>query len=1570
MKSTNSLPNQDSIAIIGMSCRFPKSHSLTEFWDLLSSGKDTIAEIPAGRWDPNQYYDPDPLAERKTYQQHASLLSDIHDFDPLFFNISPVEAEQMSPSQKLMLELAWESIENSTLPFSDIKGTNVGVFVGSIWTDFEHYRKTKNAKATLHSSLGMSANVIANRVSFAMGFTGPSLVVDTGCSASLVALHLACQSLLNNETALSLVGGINHILDPDRYIDLTQFGGLSAKGRCSSFDADADGFVRGEGGSVVLLKKLSEAERDGNKIYAIIRGSAINNNGYNGTIAATSAESQKSLFEKVYRHAAIKPQEVHYVEAHGTGTKKGDPIEATAIGEFFSKGRNGNKLRIGSVKSNIGHTEATAGIAGLVKVVLAMQHKVLPPNPHFTKPNPNIPFEELQLEVQKDLSPWPVTNGETFKAGINSFGWGGTNAHVVLEEYRNGQEKISTTSPDASTQYCLPVSAKSTQALKDYARSYIKAIENGDEENLKKICMATALRQSGFDHNILFSADSVSQMLTNLERFIEDETDVMPYTPLTANPKVVFVFPGQGGQWLGMGSELLVKEKVFRDSILASEAAFRPFTDWVLTDQLMATPETSRLNEINVIQPAICAIQIALAKLWISWGIHPQAIVGHSMGEIAAAHISGALKLEDAARIICERSLLMKTVSGTGGVMLLTELSRAEAEKIAGSYNNKITVAVYNSPKSIVLAGDKHLIGEVSAQLEAKGLFCRFVKLDAASHSPQMDPLKEPLRARLQQIVPQKTTIPFLSTVYLKVMQGTDLNADYWVDNLREAVQFAPAMDKLLEEEHTIFIEVNPHPILVNAVIECAEHNDKKVITVASLQREKPEQEIIYKNLGVLYNKGYMVNWQHFYGINQVPDVLLPSYPFQREPYEIEDLSEHPDAAKEITAKYPLLGNKINLAGNADTYYWKSIISLDKFPWLREHLLLGRIVVPVSCYIELIIEAFSEVANQECLCISELSFFSDITLFGNGYTEIQVKLAVDENKIGHVSIFKKEDNGSEWIQVSQGSVSINTEQSSTSEIAKQTEYHAPAFSSGVGYYNLLRSVGLHYGSQFQLVTGFHKTEEQTLPILSFSIKADHRIHLSASKYKVHPVVMNSFFHPLYGQLLGILEEGMLLDLKFDSIARVTQHTAVNYSDDLRGVLVFYPLTPHENSPGTWHFEADITIVNDDGTCVMSLAGVKGIAVGKTPEASSGVTDEDASFLENYAAIKTESEKQLAIEQLITDHVATVIRISPKRIKNTMTFKGLGVDSLMSIQLRNLLEKDLLIKLPVGIFWSHPDIQAYSSYVKGELTAESDSRTQNDLRLKDNSNNWFTIPKPNPNAQFRVFCFHDAGGSTSLFDNWENLLDGSLTELVLVEMPGRARRMEEAPCLELKHFLLDIIPAMTGLLDKPYLFLGHSMGGVLAFEATRELRRKKMPLPQALFLSSVPEMSVYENKKVDFNTLSNDELVLMYPHLNKIKDAEIRNLFITILRADLQFLYDYDFVREEPLDIPIIAIHATSDERVKRNQMEKWEAQTTAAFKFISREGGHRYIEHDSAFVSQLLQEKIYSETMQRVKPQI
>ncbi len=1106
--------SKESIAIIGMSCRFPQGRNLHEFWQLLLEGKNVVTEIPAERWNIDDYYDADPTVAGKTQQRHAAMLDKVFDFDPLFFNISPAEAIEMNPSQKLILELAWEAMEHSRIPFKKFSGSRTGVFIGNIWTDFESLRKLRNSPDSTHSAIGQSSNIIANRVSYTFGFRGPSLVVDTGCSSALVALHLACQSLWDGSAELSIAGGVNHILNPEQYSILTKFGGLSVKGSCSAFDSSADGFVRGEGAGILLMKRLSDAERDGDHILAVIRGSAINNNGYNINLPATSVEGQMEVLQQAYEESGISPLDVHFIETHGTGTKVGDPTEAKALGNVLGKGRtDANKLLLGSVKTNIGHMEGAAGIAGMIKVILAMQHKVIPKNLHFNNPNPDIPFDELKVKVPVSNTPWPVAKGETMKAGVNSFGWGGTNAHVILEEYKTPKTVAASKEPTKRNSFILPIAAKSDSALKEYAQNYtgfLKDKINGVVKDFRDTCVATALLKSEFDYRLALVGSQKQDVISRLEDFVNESNVSLPSNKVKGGGKIAFVFPGQGSQWLGMGRELFVKEPVFRQMIEACDQTFRKYTDWSLIEQLHAPEAQSRFAEINVIQPTISAIQMSLAALWRSWGVEPDAVVGHSMGEVAAAYTAGAISLDDAAKIICLRSQLMRRLSGKGGGMAVTELKVEEAEKIVQRFPNQLSLAVNNSPKSTVIAGDIDAIEQVLTELESKGLFCRKVKVDVASHSQQMDPLKQELRDVLQSVSPKKTPVKVYSTVLNQILDGSEMNADYWVHNLRDMVQFASVIEKLLQDKHTIFIEVSPHPVLTTAVNECVEHFQAEAVVVPSLRREKPEEEEMVGNLAELYRHGYSVNWEAFYQTSEIPTLELPNYPWQRERYEIEDRSHEMEASNgQNSSKHPLLGQYVSLAGTQNMHHWQIKINSENLPYLEECRVNGVLVLPEAFYLETASAAIEELFGKANYRIKDVRLEASVTLLEKQTASLQLQLTIHpDNQVSFQ--FHGQTHASEngaWTTAATGKVQMGgkkpvilsedyiTEQGFSADQAIATEQ----------FYGALRKLGLEYGATLQVVTGSWKKGN----ILLTKIQSGKRITQAANRYRVHPAFIQA-----------------------------------------------------------------------------------------------------------------------------------------------------------------------------------------------------------------------------------------------------------------------------------------------------------------------------------------------------------------------------------------------------------------------------------------------------------------------------
>jgi amino acid adenylation domain-containing protein len=755
------------VAIVGMACRFPGADGPEAFWKLLREGIDAIGEVPAGRWSLGTYYDADPGVPGKMNTRWGGFLDQVDGFDAPFFGISAREAIQMDPQQRLFLELAWEALEDAGIPAGQLQGTRTGVFAGAMWSDYARLLRDAEGIAA-HSATGQDVSIIAARVSYALGLQGPSLAVNTACSSSLVAVHLACQSLQRGESSVAIAGGVNLLIAPESTVAMSKFGAMSGDGRSKAFDARANGYVRGEGAGIVVLKPLAAAIADGDRVYGVIVGSAVNNDGFSNGLTAPNPRAQEDVLREAYANAGVATERVDYVEAHGTGTILGDPIEANALGAVLGGGRTAEgRLLIGSVKTNIGHLEAAAGMAGLIKVMLAMQHGTIPASLHFLSPNPHIAFDPLGLRVPAEATPWPQREDGAI-AGVSSFGFGGTNSHVVLRQWR----------------------------------------------------VAGPMAASGEE----------------------------PAGP-AAGP--VFVFPGQGGQWLGMGRELMETEPMFRAVLERVERAMEPYVTWGLRRELLAGEGESNLRRLDVVQPVLFAVQVALAGLWRALGIVPAAVVGHSMGEVAAAHVAGVLSLDDAARIICRRSQLLARLAGTGAMGMVELTEGAAAEAIRG-YEGRVSIAANNGPAATVIAGDPAAVREVLAGLEGAGVFCRAINVDVASHSPHVDGLCGELREVLEGIRPAPAQVPMYSTVTGERADGREMGAEYWCRNLREPVRFAQTVGLLGAEGRALFLEVNPHPILSRAVEDSA----AGAVALASGRREESEREVFAETLGVLRSRG------------------------------------------------------------------------------------------------------------------------------------------------------------------------------------------------------------------------------------------------------------------------------------------------------------------------------------------------------------------------------------------------------------------------------------------------------------------------------------------------------------------------------------------------------------------------------------------------------------------------------------------------------------------------------------------------------------------------------------------
>jgi len=1028
--SASRAQTREAIAIVGIGCRFPGGVSGPDsFWLALRKEMDAIAEIPSDRIDVAKYFDPRPATPGKMMTRWGGFLDQIDLFDASFFGISPREADRLDPQQRLLLEVAWEALEDAGQSQERLSGSDAGVFIGMWLNDYEGRMFADPAGVDFYMTTGSGRYSASGRLSYVLGLQGPSLTIDTACSSSLVAVHLACRSLWSGECSLALAGGANVILQPQISIAYSQSKMMAPDGRCKFGDAGANGYVRSEGAGIVVLKPLSAALRDGDPIYALIQGSAVNNDGRSSGYMATPARiGQEELLRRAYRDAGLSPGSVSYVEAHGTGTSAGDPVEVGALGSVLSEGRSqGSVCYVGSVKTNLGHTEGAAGIAGLIKTALMLKHGKICASLHVKELNPTIPWEKFPLAIPRQLRDWPKGSAPLI-AGVSAFGIAGTNAHVVLTE-APAKESVEEAPSGSAHGHVLPLSAASPEGLAALARAYISALENEGAPSFFHICYTASVRRTHLEHRLALVATSRSEAGAALKAFLRGERlpGLHSERALTDPPrKIVFVCPGQGSQWVGMGRQLLQTEGVFREALQKCEQAMQPFVDWSLLEQLNLDPDFPgyRMTEVDVIQPSLVAVEIALAELWRSWGVKPAALVGHSMGEVAAAFIAGVLSLDDAMRVVCTRSLLLKRVSGRGA-MAVVALPIEQAQELLRGREAHVSVAVSNSPRSTVLSGDPGVIEEILDGLRARDIFCRLVKVDVASHSPQMDNLTNELLQALDGIEAHEAKLPIYSTVKAQRCEGTAFDASYWVCNLRRPVLFSKTVQQLAQEEHTVFVELSPHPILISSIEESLHDLGREGYAIGSLEREKDERATLLSSVGRLYASGCPVDWSIFFPLGGKV-VSLPSYPWQRQRFWWDAKPAEPGGAEGWArivpgnghTAHPLLGIRLpEVASLPGGVVWQNQLGADFRERLRKDGFQSEGLVPEQVFAAMASAAASDAFGERLHRVSAMTVPEPLVLAGTPELLIQLVLTENGPKEGSFSIYTRGSGaGDSWIE--------------------------------------------------------------------------------------------------------------------------------------------------------------------------------------------------------------------------------------------------------------------------------------------------------------------------------------------------------------------------------------------------------------------------------------------------------------------------------------------------------------------------------------------------------------------------
>jgi acyl transferase domain-containing protein/acyl carrier protein len=1111
--------SNEPIAIIGIGCRFPGASGPDAFWNLLRDSIDAISEVPASRFDLRTFYDPDAAAPGKMTTRWGGFLEQVDQFDPHFFGISPREAARMDPQQRLLLEVAWEALQDAGQVAEAIAGTQAGVFIGISNNDYGRIQFGDLRRIDAYAGTGNALSIAANRISYLLDLRGPSIAVDTACSSSLVAVHLACRSLWSGESNLALAGGVNLILSPAITINFSKAGVMAPDGRCKTFDARADGYVRSEGAGVVVLKPLSKALADADPIYAVIRGSAMNQDGRSNGLMAPNPLAQEAVLREAYRRAGVAPADVQYTEAHGTGTLLGDPIEVKALGAVVGDGRPADQpCAIGAVKTNIGHLEAAAGIAGLIKVALALRHREIPPNLHFEEPNPHIPFDQLPLRVQTALTPWPAHAGPAL-AGVSSFGFGGTNAHVVLEAAPHPTLAIQNHEEGArKSAHLLPLSARSPEALKSLARAHQAMMTSAESSlSLADICYTASLRRSHHDYRLAVAGGSREQLAEGLQAFLDGEARPgMSFGRRDSGRrrKLAFVFSGQGSQWLGMGRSLLRDEPVFREVIERCDRAMRSYTDWSLLAELTADANQSRMNQVDIVQPALFAIQVGVATLWRSWGIEPDAVVGHSMGEVAAACVAGALSLEDAASVICNRSRLVKRAAGQGA-MAAVELSLEDARDALAGYEARVSIAASNSPTSTVLSGDPAALEEILEQLRRREVFCATVKVDFASHSPQMDPLRAELMRALEGIKPRATSVPIYSTVTGKIADGLAFDASYWSRNLREPVLFSAAIQHLLEDGHDIFVEISPHPILLSSIEQCVNQFGHEGAVLSSMRRDADERSAMLASLGALYALGHPIDWKRIYPIAQ-RCVSLPMHPWNRERCWMEAAAEDSDPRWEsrgAKGTHSLLGRHFKSAQPGGTHFWEVTLDQRVMPYLEEHRVEGVAVLPASAYIEMALAAAAETFVAQEVALEDVEFHRAMFIPDGDARALQLILSPAPDGAASFQIYSHAagvvHSGKSWTLHASGRIVPQSQGDSVFSVCDETisqiQARCTEVVSGTDYYARLSESGIYYGPFFQRITQLFRHDGDVLAEMRVSDAAETELDACV----IHPACLDA-----------------------------------------------------------------------------------------------------------------------------------------------------------------------------------------------------------------------------------------------------------------------------------------------------------------------------------------------------------------------------------------------------------------------------------------------------------------------------
>ncbi|NES04228.1 MAG: acyltransferase domain-containing protein, partial [Okeania sp. SIO2F4] len=1107
------------IAIIGMSCRYPGAKNWREFWDNLKNGVDSVTEVPPGRWEENNWYHPDPEHPGTSYSKCAGFLEEIDKFDPLFFEISPVEAKFIEPQQRIFLEEAYHAIEDAGYAPDTFKGKQCGVFVGAASNG--DYSKLLSMSGLDSHRLSLTGNLLAvipARIAYFLDLKGPVLAVDTSCSSSLVAINQACDSIQKGESEVAIAGGVCILPTSDFQVISSQFQMVSPAGRCKTFDSSASGTTWSEGCGVVLLKSYRQAIKDGDKIYGIIKGIGVNYDGNTNGISAPSGKSQTQLEQKVYQQFGINPETIGYVEAHGTATPLGDPIEVEALTETFSKWtKKRNFCAIGSVKTNIGHSGTAAGVSGLIKAILCLMNRKFVPSLHYSQPNPHIDFENSPFFVNTEYKDWEIEVDKPRRAAVSSFGFSGTNAHLVLEE---APKKSKTEKTLDRPVHLLTLSAKTEAVVSELVNSYENYIKTNPEADIADICYSANTGRTHFNHRLAFVAANQQELAEKLQKYKagEEVPGIFSGELPKSLPalKIAFLFTGQGSQYVNMGRQLYQKSPLFREVVDRCDRILEKLSGKSILDIIYPQDgETSLLDQTVYTQPAIFVIEYALAKLWESWGIKPNVVMGHSVGEYVAATVAGIFSLEDGLKLISARGKLMQQLP-EGGEMVAVMASESKVESLIAPYTEKVAIAAINGPKSTVISGAAEGLKEIISTLESEGIKTKKLQVSHAFHSPLMEPMLGEWEAVANQLTYNKPRIPVISNVTGTVADESITTAKYWVSHVRQPVRFTQGMQVLQEKGYETFLEIGPKPILLGMGRQCLP--DVLGMWLPSLRPNTDEWQQMLSSLGQLYTKGAKINWLGFEQYYNPEKVTLPTYPFARESYWAEVNGYQKgwvSSGQRVKDIHPLLGHQINFAGSQQVF--ESLIGEENPAYLKDHRVFDQALLPAAAYLEIATAIGQNYYQTPNVVVKNLKIERGLVL-PEGERKIVQTILTPSDTTTQFQIFSQQQEDNEevqkWLLHAAGEIETATE---VSEEKFDTEKYLGECSNSIEvkqHYLKTQEQGISYGKAFQGIQELWQGENQAIA----QIGIPEEIALGIEEYNIHPAILDAAFQVIFNAL--------------------------------------------------------------------------------------------------------------------------------------------------------------------------------------------------------------------------------------------------------------------------------------------------------------------------------------------------------------------------------------------------------------------------------------------------------------------